>query len=499
MRAHEFITESQSIRLKDLATVKTHFPDADFWLQRNGSEKTVGTPTKEFSPDNIGIKVTATDVLDPSYLYYMMMHIHNTGYWKNLARGSLRLVHISVADVANIAFGAPQNESLSEDSGGLPNENSLGQPIAQTPEALANFWRWFGDSKVVDDQERPIVVYHGTGKSFRAFDLRYGRGNAIYFTSDPSVASAYADNSYGNSVVIPTYLTIKNPIVLDETWAQENMGVDPEEDDGSEIHTEYRDWEVLDDTLYTAEEEGHDGAILHGVIDYIGTIDGVTHRGAYDQYIIFNPRQAKSSTGNRGTFSRRNKKITHEDANSNENAIHEFADQVKNELGLKRFDLYPKSNGDIELASLIVDRNNQHKGSGTEAMNRLVNFADQNNLRIVLSPAVQDKHHGTTSRARLVNFYKRFGFKENKGRSIDYVMGAGKMFRNPKGSVNENASVGGTCSGSIAPVSMPLGGTISRAGSFFGGQPAKSSDKYPNTPSWVSEFKRKNQNNKNTK
>lgn len=104
MKSKEFITES-SIRMKDLCTIKTNFPDADFWLQRNGSEKTVGTPLKEFSPDNIGIKVTTTDVLDANYLYYMMMHIHNTGYWTNHANGSLRLVHIKTSDVANITFG----------------------------------------------------------------------------------------------------------------------------------------------------------------------------------------------------------------------------------------------------------------------------------------------------------------------------------------------------------------------------------------------------------
>ena len=101
----EEITESSSARLKDLCTVKTNFPDADFWLQRNGSESTVGTPTKTFSPDNIGIKVTATDVLDPAYLYYMMMHIHNTGYWKPRATGALRLVHIKASDVANMPVG----------------------------------------------------------------------------------------------------------------------------------------------------------------------------------------------------------------------------------------------------------------------------------------------------------------------------------------------------------------------------------------------------------
>ena len=113
MRANEFITESSGVRLKDLATVKTNFPDADFWLQRKGSEKSVGTPTKEFSPENIGIKVTATDVLDARYLYYMMQHIHNIGYWKQFASGALRLVNLPLQHVANLPLG--MNESLNED------------------------------------------------------------------------------------------------------------------------------------------------------------------------------------------------------------------------------------------------------------------------------------------------------------------------------------------------------------------------------------------------
>jgi len=36
-----------------------------------------------------------------------------------------------------------------------------------------------------------------------------------------------------------------------------------------------------------------------------------------------------------------------------------------------------------------------------------------------LSTAQRDPHHGTTSSARLKKFYKRFGFRENKGRRYD--------------------------------------------------------------------------------
>ena len=41
----------------DVCIFKTNFPDADFWLQRKGSEKTVGKPLKEFSEENIGVQI----------------------------------------------------------------------------------------------------------------------------------------------------------------------------------------------------------------------------------------------------------------------------------------------------------------------------------------------------------------------------------------------------------------------------------------------------------
>jgi hypothetical protein len=53
------------------------------------------------------------------------------------------------------------------------------------------------------------------------------------------------------------------------------------------------------------------------------------------------------------------------------------------------------------------------------------------------------------------------------------------------------ASSGTTCSGSIAPVAMPLGGMLTRnAGSFFAGKYTKD-DATPNTPAEYKKYKRK--------
>jgi hypothetical protein len=50
-----------------------------------------------------------------------------------------------------------------------PTRNSTGQPIHPTEEGVRNFWRWFGDSKVVDAEGRPLVVYHGSDAEFVEF------------------------------------------------------------------------------------------------------------------------------------------------------------------------------------------------------------------------------------------------------------------------------------------------------------------------------------------
>jgi len=60
--------------------------------------------------------------------------------------------------------------------------------------------------------------------------------------------------------------------------------------------------------------------------------------------------------------------------------------------------------------------------------------------------------------------------------------------------INENASVGATSSGSVAPVSMPMGGTISRGGNLLGGKVVNNNDPYPNTPKHILDFKKSNQN-----
>jgi N-acetylglutamate synthase-like GNAT family acetyltransferase len=110
--------------------------------------------------------------------------------------------------------------------------------------------------------------------------------------------------------------------------------------------------------------------------------------------------------------------------------LQSWAEKTKNELGLSHFEVYLKGN-DINLMMIAVSKDNQHSGIGSRAMNALTELADDNNCRIILSPGSTDKNFGTTSRNRLIQFYKSFGFVMNSGRNKDFAVSEA-MIRNPK-------------------------------------------------------------------
>lgn len=112
--------------------------------------------------------------------------------------------------------------------------------------------------------------------------------------------------------------------------------------------------------------------------------------------------------------------------------VQAFAAQTKQQIGLdlEQFEVLLDSQGNLKLHTLIVDRASQRTGIGTEAMQALVRFADEHGKRIVLSPAQPSDQLGTTSRSRLVKFYRRFGFIENTGRRADPSVSE-SMYREP--------------------------------------------------------------------
>jgi GNAT superfamily N-acetyltransferase len=107
----------------------------------------------------------------------------------------------------------------------------------------------------------------------------------------------------------------------------------------------------------------------------------------------------------------------------------DLAHQLEQDLGIRVFLM--EAAGGVTLSSLIVPRDRQRQGLGSQAMERLCAEADAQGWRLFLSPGQKDDRHGTTSRARLVRFYKRFGFWENTGRRKDFALSAA-MVRDPR-------------------------------------------------------------------
>ncbi|MFT3992333.1 MAG: hypothetical protein QM680_13090 [Luteolibacter sp.] len=71
----------------------------------------------------------------------------------------------------------------------------------------------------------------------------------------------------------------------------------------------------------------------------------------------------------------------------------------------------------VTLHKIVVPEEERGQGKGTAFMNDLVRYADQHQKAILLSPSID---FGGTSESRLKNFYKRFGFVENKGKKRNF-------------------------------------------------------------------------------
>ena len=113
---------------------------------------------------------------------------------------------------------APMPDIIEVDGVQRHTLNSNGKRIAQTEKQVANFWRWFGDSKVVDDEGRPLVVYHGTNAEFGAFETGHQRDSfdepstAFYFT--PNRLALY---DYNVDIIIEAYLRADNILNLKDS------------------------------------------------------------------------------------------------------------------------------------------------------------------------------------------------------------------------------------------------------------------------------------------
>ncbi|MDQ5904132.1 MAG: hypothetical protein QG672_1725 [Pseudomonadota bacterium] len=175
------------------------------------------------------------------------------------------------------------------------------------------FRAWFGDSKVADENGEPLVVYHGTGADITAFDegavgANFGDEAGFYFTNntrhseggngkvyeDMTSAGAYAKNAEGAPNIMPVYVALQNPKIIE--GRSDGGGV------LSLIETPtYSAGQALLDAL----DEGFDGIIVRDM--------ATTFNGQPETVVIASrPEQIKSATGNRGTYDPSDPNILHQ-------------------------------------------------------------------------------------------------------------------------------------------------------------------------------------------
>jgi hypothetical protein len=201
-------------------------PDVDSYhrfyvpVRVGGKVKTiriVAEQTKQglsFDPNNFDLYdvIPEQTPLPPSLTSQLASALHGSA-----ARGNLTPSKTEEADAPDISiqqmlkgikdsggkdyFQTIQGDSTIEVDGvQRPTVNSEGRPIAATEEAVRNFWRWFGDSKVVDEQGRPLVVYSGHSNTElygEAFNPSRGTAGAFYATEAPNIASNYSTGKFG--------------------------------------------------------------------------------------------------------------------------------------------------------------------------------------------------------------------------------------------------------------------------------------------------------------
>lgn len=178
--------------------------------------------------------------------------------------------------------------------GAKPAVDDRGRRLGESPDAIDAFWSWFGASRVVQNEGRPLMLFHGTPNGgFTSFSpesrgARTGHSCedvAFHFTDSPSYAEAYSEAYHIEAIetyrqhfgeepkgikmppggaTYPVYLKMDNPLEVDRSLL------------------------INAELIAQAKAAGHD-SIIAGL-------------GGSKEYVVFDPRQIKSATGNSGLF-----------------------------------------------------------------------------------------------------------------------------------------------------------------------------------------------------
>jgi hypothetical protein len=330
-----------------------------------------------------------------------------------------------LADIAGmIPFGAPAARPTSRGIQDLVRQIQTEPPTgAISPEIAA---RVLPETKVVSDTNKPIVAYHATGKEIDQLDptMASGKsaGSGTFFSSNPYTASTYALGESPN--VIPAYLDFKRPMVVDAqgaNWNRLNKKAKVDLPDAKQttlgriFGDELRyvdDYASTDDLARYAKQQGYDGLVVRNVVDHgpAGRFSTDEALEPSDIYVAFDKQNIRSALSDEQMAG-----LLDQPAQSvNLQSIVEKAQS-------KNIDLQVSESGNlIDVGLIKVPK--RGKGLGTEAMQDLIDYADQTGKQIRLIPDPNIAKN--VDPERLVSFYERLGFQKQEPIAGETVPGS---------------------------------------------------------------------------
>ena len=159
-----------------------------------------------------------------------------------------------------------------------------------------DFFNWFGNSKVIDKDGNPLIVYHGSNSKFDSF--RTGENRYVFFTTDINLADKYAihrsKKTDSEKFIYNVYLKIENPLIVDanfESWDYiSTRGIENCKESIKDLLKRGINTITTERTPQIAIKYGFDGVIIKNVYDGVGYgKDG----NLSNVYVVLNSNQIK--------------------------------------------------------------------------------------------------------------------------------------------------------------------------------------------------------------
>ncbi len=335
--SHEGLRQKMAVELDRMVREKTEIKHPDLGAIRVGR---AGAKKSEGSARDPAKSLVAADIeaLIPASIYARSSASHG-GDGPDIAGYSTLLVRVDVDGIDLVASFTVRHQSdgqwyynavalhdakeKAQDSYERPDQQA-GSSVAPIA-GLSDFIRRKLErvnpdnvSKVADpDTGEPLVVYHGTASDFDAFEIDgpiqnalrtvatwaagkivegldpdvAGERRAAFFTRSPYDASIYATSNRrkgGSPNVMPVYLAIKSPLVVDGATGKATAP------NGNVI--KLNKGANTNALISLAIQSKADGLLLRNVADVFTGADGA------DIFLAFRHNQIKSATGNNGNF-----------------------------------------------------------------------------------------------------------------------------------------------------------------------------------------------------